>query len=50
MTTKCLAKDCSVGLLVLELAAPLLAADGTTNGVEIIDGFRDTPMLPGGKY
>jgi len=36
--------------LALGIAAPALAADGAAKGVESIDGFRDTPMLPGGKW
>src|SRR5271155_1910719 len=35
------------GLLVCLLA---FTASGTTNQTEQIDGFRDTPMLPDGKW
>jgi hypothetical protein len=36
--------------LAIHLAAPVFAADGATNQMEKIDGFRDTPMLPDGKW
>jgi hypothetical protein len=39
-----------VWILALGTAGPTLAADGPTKEVERIDGFRDTPMLPGGKW
>jgi len=37
-------------ILALGIAAPALAADGAAKDVETIDGFRDTPMLPGGRW
>ena len=40
----------AICILALGIAAPVLAADGATKDVETIDGFRDTPMLPGGKW
>ncbi|MGO9111968.1 MAG: DUF1080 domain-containing protein [Thermoguttaceae bacterium] len=45
-----LTKSGAVCFLALGVAAPALAAEGPTNGGENIDGFRDTPMLPGGKW
>src|ERR1035437_6311449 len=36
--------------LALGIAFPALAADNATKQTESIDGFRDTPMLPGGKW
>src|SRR5208283_2656976 len=45
-----LATNGAVCLLTLAFAAPALAADGATKDVETIDGFRNTPMLPGGKW
>ena len=38
---------CLAACVIRSLAA---AADGTNNQAERIDGFRDTPMLPGGKW
>ncbi len=40
----------SVCLLALGVAVPALAADGPAAAAEKIEGFRDTPMLPGGKW
>jgi Domain of Unknown Function (DUF1080) len=34
----------------LTIPLPSFAADGATNQAEQIDGFRDTPMLPGSKW
>jgi len=45
-----LLRNCSVCLLVLGAASPATAADAAANKAEPIDGFRDTPMLPGGKW
>jgi hypothetical protein len=39
-----------VALLFISAAGPVFAANGPTKEVERIDGFRDTPMLPGGKW
>lgn len=50
MLKKELMKNWPVFLLVLNLSACAFAAGGETNEVEQIDGFRDTPMLPGGKW
>ncbi|MBI4324968.1 MAG: hypothetical protein HY674_06855 [Chloroflexi bacterium] len=36
--------------LALGAATLMFAADGAGNAVERIDGFRDTPMRPGGKW
>jgi hypothetical protein len=49
MNTRLL-KNCSLCLLALAAATGALAADDATNQVEPIDGFTDTPMLPGGKW
>jgi Domain of Unknown Function (DUF1080) len=40
----------SVCLLGLGIGVTAFAADTTTNGPETIDGFRDTPMIPGTKW
>jgi hypothetical protein len=40
----------SVCLLVLGAVSPAFAADGAASETEAIDGFRDTPMLPGSKW
>jgi hypothetical protein len=48
MTKIQLLKQCSIFLLVLGVACPLWAQEGART--ETIDGFRDTPMLPGGKW
>ena len=40
----------SVCLLVLGAVSPAFAADGAASETETIDGFRDTPMLPGSKW
>jgi hypothetical protein len=37
-------------LLSLGVASPTFAAETATTEAEKIDGFRDTPMLPGGKW
>ena len=37
-------------LIALALRLPAFAADSAANPTEPIDGFRDTPMLPGGKW
>lgn len=50
MTKSYLIKNYSVLLLALSAASPAFAADGATNEAEKIDGFRDTPMLPGGQW
>jgi hypothetical protein len=36
--------------LALGVAVPVLAADGAAQKGERIEGFRDTPLLPGGKW
>jgi len=38
------------GLVVLALRLPAFAADGAAQPAEAIDGFRDTPMLPGSRW
>jgi hypothetical protein len=50
MLKKELLKNWSLFMLALGVAAGAFAADDATNQVEQIDGFRDTPMLPGGKW
>jgi hypothetical protein len=53
MNTHILFRCCAAGLLTLGLVAvthPVLAADAGSNRVENTDGFRDTPMLPDGKW
>ena len=40
----------SVCLLVLGAVSPAFAADGAASETETIDGFRDTPMVPGSKW
>ena len=40
----------SVCLLVLGAVSPAFAADGAASEAEAIDGFRDTPMVPGSKW
>jgi hypothetical protein len=40
----------SLGILLLGAGSSALAADTATKAAEPIDGFRDTPMLPGGKW
>jgi hypothetical protein len=40
----------AVCLLALGLAVPALAADGRAKQGEQIDGFRDTPLIPGTKW
>jgi hypothetical protein len=40
----------SLGVLLLGAVSPALAADPSAKEAEPIDGFRDTPMLPGGKW
>jgi hypothetical protein len=45
-----LLRNCSVCLLLLGATAPALAADSAASQAEAIDGFRDTPMLPGGRW
>ena len=37
-------------LCLLAIRLPAFAAGGATNQTEPIDGFRDTPLLPGGKW
>jgi Domain of Unknown Function (DUF1080) len=48
--TKQLIKNCFFTLLFLAALSPAFAADTPTNAGEPIDGFRDTPMLPGSKW
>jgi len=50
MTKKHLAKICSAALLALSLPTRAFAAAATTTPAETIDGFRDTPLLPGSKW
>jgi hypothetical protein len=50
MLRELLIKTGAVCMLAFVFASPALAADGAANRVESIDGFRDTPMLPGGKW
>jgi hypothetical protein len=45
-----LIKNCSASLLFLAALSPAFAADTPTNPGQPIDGFRDTPMLPGSKW
>ncbi len=45
-----LIRNCSACLLVLGAPSPAFAADGAASEAEKIDGFRDTPMLPGAKW
>jgi hypothetical protein len=40
----------SVCLLVLGAVSPAFAADGAASEAEAIDGFRDTPMVPGSRW
>ena len=40
----------SVCLLVLGAVSPAFAADRAASETEAIDGFRDTPMVPGSKW
>ncbi len=47
MTNKQVIKYCAVCTFAIGAA---LAAGAATNQVEQIDGFRDTPMLPGNKW
>jgi hypothetical protein len=49
MSTR-LTRNWPIGLLAFAAATGALAADDPTNKAEAIDGFRDTPMLPGGKW
>src|SRR5271165_2592721 len=48
--TKLLITSGAVCLLALGIAAPVVAADDAAKAGERIDGFRDTPLLPGGKW
>ena len=50
MKNKLPVKEILLGLTVLVLRLPAFAADGATNEIEKIEGFRDTPLLPGGKW
>jgi hypothetical protein len=50
MRTICLSKKGAVYFLVLGVVTLACAADDPPNKVERIDGFRDTPMLPGSKW
>ena len=50
MLRELLIKTGAVCMLAFVFASPALAADSAANRVESIDGFRDTPMLPGGKW
>src|ERR1700722_3300215 len=45
-----LTKNGGFCLLALGVAALAFAADDPPKQAEKIDGFRDTPMLPGGKW
>ena len=45
-----LIQNISVCMLALGVGSTALAADSATNQTEPIDGFRDTPMLPDGKW
>jgi hypothetical protein len=40
----------SLGVLLLGAVPPAFAADPATKEAEPIDGFRDTPLLPGSKW
>jgi hypothetical protein len=49
MSTR-LTRNWLLGLLAFAAGTGVFAADDATNKAEAIDGFRDTPMLPGGKW
>jgi hypothetical protein len=40
----------SLGVFLLGAVSPAFAADTAAKEAEPIDGFRDTPMLPGGRW
>jgi hypothetical protein len=50
MRTSFLIKLVTVCLLAMGVAVSAFTVDDKPNQIEKIDGFRDTPMLPGGKW
>src|SRR6185369_3658728 len=50
MIRKLLATTGAVCLLALSAARLACAADSSTGDTEKIDGFRDTPMIPGTRW
>ncbi len=50
MKTTNIIKQCGVCLLILAANVPVSLRGAEPNRPEQIEGFRDTPMLPGGKW
>jgi hypothetical protein len=50
MKTTTLMKNLGAGLLVLAVASPFAIIGAESNRAETIEGSRNTPLLPGGKW